>query len=435
MPAPCQLYPLVDNWLTAMHCTQHQTTRQALATQVTAVLVGQSLRPAARMRALLSAPTVPACQRYRRVARALARPSLSPERLTPALVRAALALVKPDRHGLTHLVLDSVRCRRWEILTLGVVWRSRVLLVGWTVLPYPWPKGQFTRAVCGLIRQVAAAWPSDRPVHLLADRGFPSRALFQTLRAVGWAWTVRLQARTWVTVDGQGQPVRDLLGRTAPGSWTCYRGAFGGPRQAIPGQIVVGRPRRRVPGHQRNPSSQRVRERQQARRRQHLASKHPGRAPDASQETDGWLVLFTSLPSPWEAPVGYRRRWAMEGSYRDAQSGWDGHHGWDLEVVAARLSTAEAVAHLVGLWALANLIQMWLGAQVATGPPLVRAVKAQWATTPRLSLWARGRLVLSDPSGELSAWLQTALQRGAERIAAAPSAVPAPARCGGVLAA
>ena len=65
------------------------------------------------------------------------------------------------------------------------------------------------------------------------------------------------------------------------------------------------------------------------------------------------MVLFTSHRTWRAAGASYRRRWAIEGSYRDAQRGWDGHHGWDLERVAARLSVSGWVEQVVGLWALA----------------------------------------------------------------------------------
>src|SRR5437588_3293218 len=84
--------------------------------------------------------------------------------------------------------------RTLEVFTLGVVWHGRVLPVGWAVLPYPWPKGRFTPTVCALIRQVAAVWPAGRPVHRVADRGFPSRLFLLMLRQVRWGWTVRLRA-------------------------------------------------------------------------------------------------------------------------------------------------------------------------------------------------------------------------------------------------
>src|SRR5947209_20400164 len=105
----------------------HPAAVQALAHLVTALLVGQSLRPTALMRALSSPLPVPARQRYKRVARAWTRPWLSPAGLVPRLVPAVLAVVPPDRSGLTHLALDSVRCGAWEVFTLGVAWNGRVL--------------------------------------------------------------------------------------------------------------------------------------------------------------------------------------------------------------------------------------------------------------------------------------------------------------------
>src|SRR3989442_3490899 len=200
MLSPAEVYPLVQDWLHAMGVVPHRTAGAALAQLVTALLVGQSLRPSALMRALLSPSAVPARQRYKRVARAWERRWLTPGWLTPRLVRAALALAPADRDGETHLALDSVRCGAWEVFTVGVVWHGRVLPVGWAVLPYPWPKGRFTPTVCALIRQVAAVWPAERPVHLVADRGFPSRLFLLTLRQVRWGWTVRLRATHSVSV-------------------------------------------------------------------------------------------------------------------------------------------------------------------------------------------------------------------------------------------
>lgn len=157
MLLPVQLYPVILAWLNALEVGRHRTGRAALAALVTAVLVAQSLRPTALMRALLSPRPVPARQRYKRLARLLGSPWLTPAWLTPVLVRAALSEVPPTPSGplagLTHLALDSLRCGRWEIFTLGVVWAGRTLPVGWTVLPYPWPPGQFTPTVCQLLRR------------------------------------------------------------------------------------------------------------------------------------------------------------------------------------------------------------------------------------------------------------------------------------------
>jgi len=421
VPASTGLYSMLLQWFTIVAYPAHATARLALAKQVSAVLHSQSLRPAARMRALLSAATVPARQRYHCLARALNRPSLSPAGLTPTLVRAALALVPPDRQGRTVLALDSVRCGGWEVFTLGVVWHSRVLVVGWTVLPYPWPPKAFTPAVAALIRQVAAVWPASRPAHLVADRGFPSKAFFSTLREVGWGWTVRLQARSWVvTTAGHDGVVRGLLQQAPETGWTQVGASYGRGPQAVAATLVLGRPAHQPPLHQTGPASRRRRRQQAERRVFDLQHKHPGRPADASAETDRWLALFTTLPTAQEAAAVYRRRWAIEGSYRDAQGGWDGQHGWDLEPLLARETAGERVARLVGLWALSSLVQTWVGGQVAHGPVPVRQVAAQWTTTHRLSVWARGKFALCDDSGRLTAWLQMTMNRGAALLAGSP---------------
>ena len=112
----------------------------------------------------------------------------------------------------------------------------------------------------------------------------------------------------------------------------------------------------------------------------------------------------------------------MEGSYRDAQSGWDGRHGWDLEPTVAKQTDAAVVSGFVGLWALGLLVQSWVGDQVGRrdAPATVQAVVRGWSTTGRRSVWARGRLAFTDRSGGLADWLPATLAAGAARLAAAP---------------
>ena len=430
MLSSAELYPLVQVWLQTMGVAPHAPALAAVARLVTALLVGQSLRPSALMRALLSPTPVPARQRSKRVARAWTRRWLSPEWLPPRLVRTALALVAPDpagppTAGLTHVALDSVRCGPWEVFTAGVVWHGRVLPVGWAVLPYPWPKGQFTPLACALGRRVAAGWPAARPAHLVADRGFPSRPLFQTLRQVRWGWTVRLRASLHVTVGGQPQPVRARLAAARLSGWTAVAAQYGLGAATVAGTLVVGRGLVVLPWHQRDAGSLRHRARQ---RRERAHQRHaqrprrpgPGRPPRA--ETDSWVVLFTSHGTWRAAAASSRRRWAAEGSYRDAQSGWDGQHGWDLEAVAARLPAGAPVAQVVGLWALGTVVQTWVGHQagLCAAPAPVRRLSREWTTTGRLSVWARGRLALTEPSGRWREWLGATLAAGAQAIAAAP---------------
>jgi hypothetical protein len=414
MLSPQALYPLVLSWITALGAPAQPAATAALAKLVVALLTAQSLRPSAVMRALLSPTPVPARQRYKRRTRALDRPWLTSAWLTPRLVRAVLALLPPEA-GLTHLALDSVRCGRWEVFTLGVVWQGRAVPLAWAVLPYPWPKRRVTPTVCGLIQQVAAVWPKQRPVHLLADRAFPSLKLFRALRTAAWGWTVRLRAPMPVEVADGPCTVRDLLARCRVGHWRLWAGQYGQGTKGIAATLVVGRGLTVLPLHQRTEGTQARRAARQAERERVRAYRYA-----SVRQTDPWLALCTTHPTWREAVTSYRQRWALEGSFRDAQSGWDGQHGWDLEDVLRDLPEAGRVAAVVGLWALGYLLQIWIGVQLVRAPAAVRAVAAQWTTTGRLSVWAHGQLALTEPSGCLHAWLLQTLADGAALVAAAP---------------
>jgi hypothetical protein len=418
MPAPTAVYPAVVQGIEAVMGPGQPWATAALARLVQALLGGQRLTAASLLRAYLSDAPVPARQGYKRLARALARPWLTPAFLTPRLVRAALALV-PDARP--TLALDSVRLGRWEVFSAGLVWHSRVLVVGWAVLPYPWPKGTFTPTVCSLLERVAAAWPADRATpHLVADRGFPGKRFFATLSRLGWAFTVRLRATDVVVVAGVRQTVRDLIGPATAGAFTAVAATYGTGRRATAGTLVLGRGLPTLAWHQRDDGSARARTRQAARRDHHVATKRGRGVRRQAPASDRWLVLFTTHPTWRPALQSYRRRWAAEGSYRDAQTGWDGRSGWDLGGSVARLEDGEAVARVAGLWALGLLLQTWVGDQAGRATdPAVQAALAAWTTTGRLSVWARGRLVFLDPSGRLQSWLLDTLAAGAARIGAA----------------
>jgi hypothetical protein len=417
------VYPVLRVWLQVCVGPAHQTAEAALAHLVTALLIGQSLRPSALMRALVSPQPVPARQRYRRVARAWTRPWLSPGWLTPRLVQAARTLVPGEQ----RLVLDSVRCGRWEVFTVGLLWHGRVLPVSWLALPYPWPKKQFTPSVCRLLGQVAAAWPAGAPApHLLADRAFGSQRLFTTLAGWGWGWTVRLRATLELTVAGERQALRERIRQSPPAQWTATPALYGRGRAAVAATLVIGRGLPVLPGHQRGPASLRARERQAAQHDRDLVTKHRRGVRRPVPETDRWIVLFTTHAHWRPAVTDYRRRWATEGTYRDGQGGWDGRHGWDLESTVARARTGAQVEAIVGLWALGTLIQSWVGDQVGapSAPPAVQAIVQQWTTSGRLSVWARGQFAWREPSGALRPWLLDTLQAGAARLAAARLSPP-----------
>jgi len=419
--APAELYPAVEAWLQGLRAFRHTAGLVSVAEVVTAVLIGQSLRVGGLARTLLSAPTVAARHRYRRVRRMVTGARLRSTDLTPALVRAALVLVDD---AVPHLAMDTVRCGPWEVITIGVVWHGRVLLVGWEVVPYPWPRGAFTPAVLRLLWRVAASWPAERRPHLVADRGFPSLKLFRTVEQLGWGWTIRLRVKLNVGIDGEARALTDLLAAHQPGRWTDRAITYGTGRQRVAGRLVIGRADalRVLPRHQANPGSLRQRARQQATRVRELRGKHPGRRASSAVETDGWMLLFTSHTDWLAANRSYTRRWATEGSYRDAQSGYDGQHGWNLEPTLARETDAHAVDRLVGLWALSSAIQTALGDRLThmDASPAVAQARARWTTTDRLSVWMRGRFALTDPFGDLAPSILDALHHTAQRLRDAP---------------
>lgn len=266
----------------------HRTAQASLATVVSALLIGQSLRPSVLARALPSPTLLPARSRYRLVARVWERPWLTAARLTAALVSAALTLAAPQ--GTAYLALDTLRCGAWEVFTIGLVWHGRVLPLSWAVLPYPWPKGRFSPTVGALMRQVAAAWPEDAPApHLLADRAFPSRPLMETLARERWRSTIRLRASDVVTLaDGPIQAYA-LIEAAPLGGFTARPGQFG--RQGDAGadsQVVVGRGLVVLPWHQRDAGSARHRARRLARK-QHAVKQTRRASP-----TEPWVLLLTT---------------------------------------------------------------------------------------------------------------------------------------------
>jgi hypothetical protein len=409
MPCSSPLYPAVLPWIEALGIAPHATGARAVAQQVSALLAAQSARPARRMRTLASSPAVPARQRYRRVARGLDAPWLAPDSVTAALVRASLALYPQPQ---PVLALDTVRCGGWETLTVGLVLSGRVQFLATATLPSPWPRGRFRLTLLGLLERVAAAWPPDAPApHLVADRAFPSTALFRLLDRLGWGYTVRVRATTTVSQDGVAQPVRARLATALPEAWTREAVHYGQGAAAVPGHLVVGRGLPVLRWHQRDDGSARGRARR-ARQHAHDAGYARADRPSAVAQTDAWVVLFSTAPSWRQAVQRYAQRYPIEGSYRDLQSGWDGRHGWELEQVLPQQPSAAAADALWSLLMLAQLLQQWLGSGVGQPGP-TRWLVLRWTVHGRLSLWARGQAVLQEDDPVVQAWWTARLAAGA----------------------
>jgi hypothetical protein len=355
----------------------------------------------------------------RRVRRALGRPVCTSPQLTPGLLRAALRLVPA---GPALLVLDSTRCHRWEIFTLGVRFHGRVLPIAWSILPYPWPKKQFTPTVVALLDRTLAAWPPDRAVHLVADRGFPSLKFFRCLdrwrRQRRLDYTIRLRAADWVRrPTGEAVKVGDLERAVPPGTWSQQAAAFQHRQQAgAPVLLIVGSGLPVYPPHQWGPADQARRQRRAQRRQGHVRSK-------AQNPTlDRVWALLTTTASWRQAVPRYLGRFTTEGTYRDLKR-------WHLGAVAAQATDGAHLDALVGLASLAYYVQASIGAAAGrAAESAARARQRQWCTTDRLSVFWRGRQVLHDRAHDWRPWLRACLPTLAQTLTGEPApASPAPA--------
>lgn len=380
----------------------HAASLRSVVDLVWALLLAQSLHSADLARALPNLRTARARQAMRRVRRIISRPWLSSQWLTPCLIRLALRLTPA---GEVTLILDSTRCLCWEIFTLGIRFHGRVLPIAWAILPYPWPKGSFTPTVVTLLNRTLTHWPALRPVHFLADRGFPSLPLFQTLdhwrQRLILGYTIRLRAGDWLRLaNGQIVKLADLLGQVRSGCWMSWPASYDCHHKLTPtALLVVGRGLPVYPTHQLGPADQLRRQARASRRVTHLLSKGQPQAP----QTDGVWALLSTATNYVQAIRHYQARFSTEGFYRDLKS-------WDLEAVAARQTDDGPLDGLLGLAALAYFVQSAIGAQAGrASDQQVRARQRQWTTTDRLSVFSRGRLALQDRAYEWRHWLYAIL--------------------------
>jgi hypothetical protein len=403
------VYLLIGTVVQQILVGEHATSVRAIKALVWALLRAQSLHGADLARAVPDLRAPGARQGRRRVRRNLGGASLGSQRLSPLLVRVALVLVGD---GEVVLVLDSTRCLCWEIFTLGVRVGGRVLPIAWAVLPYPWPKKQFTPTVVALLERTLGRWPPERAVHLLADRGFPSQPLFRCLqqhqRRLHLGYTIRLRASDYVRdATGQSVKVADLLAQRPASGFGAWPASYQPRGPVAPAATLsIGQQAVPPPAHQRGPADVARRQARAQRRVAHVRSKGQPHAP----QTDRVWSLLSTEPTAEAAVARYSGRFATEGTYRDLKT-------WDLEEVAARETDAGHLDGLLGLAALGYLVQAAVGmAAGRASQDQARARQRQWSTTDRLSIFWRGRQVLHDHAHDWTPWLGTCLRELTHRL-------------------
>ena len=414
-------YGRVAGWVKPLLGATHATTIVVVAWAVLSLLVAQRATPAALARALPAAEAGSARSRLRRVRRWWGGPPLDQAVVSPQLIQQALALLPPGREVL--VALDTTRLGPWEVWLAGLVVGGRTLPLGWAVCPYPWPKGRFRATTLALLQRLQAAFPPGVRWRLVADRGFPSAALFAQLRQGGTDFSVRLRLSDWVTVAGVYAPVgqhleagRLVAGRRTPA--TIGRGTRAKP--LVPAWIVVNDAVATPPKHKRNPGTAKARAaraKAQAQHRKHKRGRQTQAPSAAAQRYAQTWVLFTTAATVAEAVTAYAGRMSIEETYRD----W--HSGWGVRAAAAALPPEAMVERLLGVVCLTYLLQMQLG-QRLSADPVGRRRRAQWTVTDRVSWFWCGQHLFQDPGYDWSTWLD---QQWATLGTSPPRVQPRPA--------
>jgi hypothetical protein len=368
---------------------------------VLCIIVAQRLNPAALARAIPAEESGRGDSRLRRVRRWWQGPELDLGQLTPRLVRVALALLPADQRLV--VALDTTRVTPWEVWQAGIVFAGHTLPVAWAVIPYPWPKGRFRETTLALVEQLQKAFPVGYRWALVADRGFPSTALFVQLLGQKTCWTVRLRLSDWAEVVGVYSMVRDHLelGRLKPGQRVeAVLGPKTGDQPRVQAWIGVNDEVALPAKHKRNPGTERERALRAKKREAHLANKGRKSTPrsEAAKRYARTWVLFTTAETLAEAVAEYAARMAVEETFRD----W--HHGWGLREAAAGLTVEAAVSRMVGIASLAYWLQVELGWRLSQDI-IGRKRRVQWTATDRVSLFWSGQRIFDDPGYDWTDWL------------------------------
>jgi len=378
-------YTPVYRWVKQVLGETHTTVVATVAWAVLCLLVAQRITSAALARALPAEQAGSGRSCLRRVRRWWRGPTLEQATVSAALIRLALVLL-PAPHPVV-VALDTTRLGPWEVWLAGIVVAGRTLPIGWAVIPSPWPKGRFRTTTLALIQQLQQAFPPGVRWRLVADRGFPSAALFAQLRQGRTDFSVRLRVSDWVTVRGVYATVAIHLaaGRLGVGQRPAAAMGHGQPAQPlVRGWVVVSAAVAALPKHKQSPGTARERAKRAKAHAQHRAHKQGRKTKPPSaiaQRSAQTWVLFTTAPTVGQAVAAYAQRLPIEETFRDWHSGWGGR------TAVGKLPTAAMGDRRLGVVCLTSNLQRPRGQQR----------RAQWTVTDRVRWFWCGQRLFADP--------------------------------------
>lgn len=315
----------------------HQPTLKRLSTILAGMMRAKSGIPAQVAQGIyelhLSDATVESIER--RLRRTEKDAHLTAELCFHPFARRHLCLGRPQE---LLLILDpTLQEDRAVMLTAAVWYRGRALPLAWALWPANTPlEGEgFWQRVAQLLDLVASLLPVGVSVTWLADRAFGTPAFTDLVQQHGWHYVVRVQGHTrYLDQAGHSQPISALVPHRAD-------------RRKLRGCVF-----------------------KKAGWREASVVAYWGRRHEKP------LCLVSDLAPHWHLIGLYRRRYPIEGTFRDYKA-----YGWQWE--QAQITDLDHMQHWLIAMALATWLALMAGTQVAAEllaqPPSGRRHTRPWA--------------------------------------------------------
>jgi hypothetical protein len=324
-----------------------KVTLKRLAMMVSGTIKGQSLSPRQMAEAVeeLEVTGAQAESIERRIRRSENAQGIDFSRSYAPFIQAIL---RRSQLSEVILVLDpTTQADHVVMVSINIWYRGRTIPLVWTIWPgnVPLEGKSFWERIEDLMAEAQRLLPADVSVTILADRAFGSPAFTDLAAALGWHWLVRVQNQTIC---------RDQCGRERP-----------------IGHLV------RAPGQRRKLAGQ-------------VFKKAGWRSASVvvywGQHHKSSLCLVSDLPPRWELIHLYRRRFPIEGSFRDLKS-----YGWHWE--QGQVRCLKHLERLLIVMALASCLILFLGTLFAD-KILARSIRGKRTTRPWFAKYSLFRLGL-----------------------------------------